>query len=81
MNLRCLFGHAKEYVAVKANEWVNVFVPPIFLETYKGSKARWVCKRNGCNAMGEDTFKGAMAIYCGKIVPDHKAWANWECDS
>ena len=75
--MKCLFGHRKRYVAIRFG-WVNVYLPPMFLETVKGSEARWVCERSGCLAMGEDSFKGSMAIEHGQIVPDHKAWANWE---
>jgi hypothetical protein len=75
--MRCLFGHLKEYVAIRLG-WCNVYQPPIFLETVNGSTARWVCKRSGCYSMGEDTFRGTMTIEYGQVVPDHKAWANWE---
>lgn len=78
--MKCLFGHLKEYVAVRLG-WCNVaYMMLIFpvIDTVKGTTARWVCKRDGCGAMGEDTFRGTMAIHHGKIVPDQKAWANWE---
>lgn len=82
MTIRCVFGHAKEYVAVRVGVPTTacaMVFPPIY-EVVTGSEARWVCKRSGCVAMGLDSYRGTMAIQHGKIVPDHKAWANWEDD-
>lgn len=73
-NLSCFFvGHRKEYVAVKVDLLLGCF--NIW---YRGTEARWVCKRNGCKDMGSDRFKGYLTISHGKLVVDEKAWANWE---
>ncbi len=81
MKFLCLFGHDKEYVALRKAEikvqcrssaccskmWHDV---PVL-------EARWSCRK--CGKLGYKVLKeGAWKIEFGKLLPDAKAWANWE---
>lgn len=69
-----LLGHKKEYVAVRFGRITH---GPYSTYPYtRGTLARWICKR--CIAVGEDDIESFVKVHQGKLVPDEKAWANWE---
>lgn len=77
----CRFGHDKEYLALKDAvakvrcSSAACCTKPFHDEPAK--EARWSCKR--CGELGSDILtKGAWKIEFGKLLPDPKAWANWE---
>lgn len=46
-----------------------------------GQLARWICRRKACRKMGTDTIKpehGLFTIEFGALVPDVKAWSNFD---
>lgn len=69
--IACFFGrHDREYVAMRRLKW------------FSGTEStfRWFCRR--CSRMGEKyvavASRGSFKIEHGKLVPDYKAWANFE---
>ena len=77
----CLVGHDKEYLALK-NTTVKVrCTDSVCCSSYAHNEpameARWSCRR--CAELGSDILmKGAWKVEFGKLLPDPKAWANWE---
>ncbi len=77
----CLVGHDKEYLALR-NTTVRVRCTSSaccskFSHDDPAMEARWTCRR--CGELGADILtKGAWKVEFGQLLPDPKAWANWE---
>jgi hypothetical protein len=77
----CWRGHDKEYLALR-NTTVRVRCISSgccskFFHDDPAIEARWSCRR--CGELGFDTLmRGAWKIEFGQLLPDPKAWANWE---
>lgn len=79
--MRCFFGHQPEYVAIRNTTRKKVCNSMRccnqLTHTIPVMEARWVCKR--CGAMREHYLpEGCWKIEFGQLLPDHKAYANWQ---
>ncbi len=77
----CFIGHQKEYVAIRdttrKERCRSSSCCSLFWHLIPVKEARWVCKR--CGAMREHYLPdGCWKIEFGQLLPDHKAYANWE---
>lgn len=81
MNLLCMFGHDKEYIAIgdvdHQKRCMDVGCCGDLYHKGKVRAARWICKR--CPKMGQEHLPtGAWMVEFGKLVPDRKAWSNFD---
>lgn len=82
MHLLCLLGHEREYVAVRDTAMQikcssSLCCSKMFHLT-PCTEARWICKRCGIMREHLATPTGCWKVEFGKLVPDHKAFANWK---
>lgn len=80
----CPFGHDKKWVGITHIEGAYWCVrhQETHLSSEKAETFRWVCEREGCNAMGKRCMgpkdRGRYRIEFGRIVSDEKRWGACE---